>query len=228
MRWVAGFSMSFMPLLLLDLDNTLVDRAAAFREWAEAFNHQRGARPGEIEWLIFSDRDGLEGRAQFSRTIAARFGLDDAERSAVHRDLLLGMVDRMSVDSAVVQALDRARAAGWRTVVVSNGTTDQQTRKLKETGLSDHLDAWVISESAGVAKPEPRIFQMAAEAGGLTLDGAWMIGDSAEADIGGAHRLGLRNIWLSRSRNWPIRSFTPTITAKSCADAIAAAICAEG
>ena len=216
-----------MPLLLLDLDNTLVDRAAAFCEWAEAFYDGRGLRPSEARWLVRSDRDGLEGRAQFSRAIAARFGLNDAERSAVHADLLLGMVDRMHVDSATLQALDRARAAGWKAVVVSNGTAAQQERKLVKTGLSDHLDAWVISENAGVAKPDPRIFQMAAEAVGLTLDGAWMIGDSVEADIGGAHSLGLRTVWLSRDRNWPIRSSTPTMIAQRCVGAIDAVICLD-
>jgi len=214
-----------MPLLLLDLDNTLVDRAAAFREWAEAFTRGHGAQPSEIEWLILSDRDGLEGRAEFSRMIAARFGLGAAETTAVDQDLLLGMVDHMRPDSCVLQALDRARAHGWTAVVVSNGTVAQQERKLEQTGLSDHLDGWVISESAGVAKPDPLIFRMAAEGAGLTLDGAWMIGDSVEADIGGAHRLGLPSVWLSRFRSWPIGSYAPTITAESCLDAIDAVIC---
>jgi FMN phosphatase YigB (HAD superfamily) len=75
----------------------------------------------------------------------------------------------------------------------------------QKTGLSDHLDAWVIWESAGVTNSDPWIFQMAVEAAALLLDGARMIGACAEADIGGAHRLELRGICLSRSRNWPIR-----------------------
>ena len=44
-------------LLLIDLDNTLIDRRAAFKGWALS-------RFGESElpWLISADRDGFETR----------------------------------------------------------------------------------------------------------------------------------------------------------------------
>ena len=50
---------------------------------------------------------------------------------------------------------------------------------------------WVVSEGAGVRKPDPAIFLLAAEQAGQSLDGAWMIGDCAEADIEGARSVGL-------------------------------------
>lgn len=51
-----------------------------------------------------------------------------------------------------------------------------------------------------------------------------MIGDCADADIGGAHRAGLRSIWLHRHRAWTEPDFAPTHIVDTCAQAIAAVV----
>jgi putative hydrolase of the HAD superfamily len=84
--------------------------------------------------------------------------------------------------------------------VVTNGTVEQQDRKLRHTGLDRHVAGWVISEGAGVCKPDPAIFRIAAAQAGQSLHGAWMIGDSPEADMGGARNAGLPGVWLHRDR----------------------------
>jgi putative hydrolase of the HAD superfamily len=81
-------------------------------------------------------------------------------------------------------ALRSAQAAGWVPFVITNGATAQQERKLLLTGLNRLVAGWVVAEEAGVRKPDPRIFQLAAQRAGLSLAGAWMIGDSAVADYG--------------------------------------------
>jgi putative hydrolase of the HAD superfamily len=123
-------------------------------------------------------------------------------------------------DTSVAQALRRARAAGWVPFVVTNGTVAQQERKLRHTGLDSEVAGWVISEGAGVRKPDPRIFRLAAAQAQLPLDGAWMIGDSAEADIGGARNAGLPGVWLRRGRTWPLAGFRAAHTAGTFADAV--------
>ena len=210
-----------MPLLLLDLDNTLVDRAAAFRRWAVSFAAGFGGGTAEADWLVAADRDGLESRERLAELISRRFGLDGARKAGLVAELRRGMVDSIEADPAVPAALDRARAAGWVPVVVTNGTVTQQEAKLHRTGLDRHLAGWVISEGAGIRKPDLRIFQLAAAQAGQDLACAWMIGDSAHADIGGACAAGIASIWLHRGRPWPEVTFAPTRIARTCAQAIA-------
>jgi hypothetical protein len=62
---------------------------------------------------------------------------------------------------------------------------------------------WVISETVGHRKPDPAIFAAAAETAGCSLNGAWMIGDSPQADIGGASAAGISSVWISAGRPWP-------------------------
>jgi FMN phosphatase YigB (HAD superfamily) len=62
----------------------------------------------------------------------------------------------------------------------------------------------IISGEAGVAKPDPAIFALAAEAAGVPLDAAWHVGDSLTSDIAGARnaRVGA-GVWLHRAGTDP-------------------------
>jgi putative hydrolase of the HAD superfamily len=208
-------------LLLLDLDNTLVDRAAAFQRWATGYVGGLGRPSTDIDWLVAEDADGYRSREDVGASVAERFGLDASARSAIVDVLRAGLVEEMSLDPAVASALGRARSAGWTLIAVTNGTVNQQERKIRHLGLDGHLDGWVISEGAGVKKPDERIYQMAAELAGLPLFDAWMVGDHPSADVFGAHRLGVNTCWLRRGRVWSETTYAPTIQADDCASAVA-------
>jgi putative hydrolase of the HAD superfamily len=80
--------------------------------------------------------------------------------------------------------------------------------------LDNTLDGCVVSAIAGVRKPDRRIFETAAELVGepLPSHGAWLVGDSPTADIGGAHLAGLHSIWLTRGRRWSLQHYAPDLT----------------
>ena len=205
-----------MPLLLVDLDNTLIDRTAAFARWAAGFAKTQD----DLYWLIAVDRDGHEDRDRLAAKIAERFGLPD---DAVLADTLrYGLVDNIEVDDAVTVALDDASKAGWTPFVITNGIVPQQERKLRRTGFDQHVAGWVISEGVGLRKPDPGIFREAARRAGQPLDGAWMVGDSGAHDILGAVNAGIDSIWLDRGRSWDILDYRPTRIAPDFAAAIAA------
>ena len=63
-----------MSLLLVDLDNTLIDRAGAFERWAQGFVAARGGDAGDAAWLVAADRDGLEPRERLAGMIASDSG----------------------------------------------------------------------------------------------------------------------------------------------------------
>jgi len=209
-----------VPLLLADLDNTLIDRAGAFSRWAREFAAAHAGSQADARWLVAADRDGLESRERLAAMISGRFGLDGRAKAGLLAELRGGLVRQIIPDAAVTGALRDARAAGWTPFIVTNGTVQQQERKLRHTGLDREVAGWVISEGAGLRKPDPEIFRFAAARAGQPLDGAWMIGDSAEADISGARDAGLPSVWLHRGRPWPLTTFQPGHTADSFPSAV--------
>ncbi|MEV4482425.1 HAD-IA family hydrolase [Micromonospora coxensis] len=203
-----------MPLLLLDLDNTLLDRAGPFRAWGERFLAGIGAPGTDIDWLLSIDADGLTDRWDVADAIRDRYDLRIPSIDLVD-ELRDGVVANTRLDPLVACALRIADDAGWVPVVVTNGSVRQEDAKIRGTGLDRYVADWVISEEAGVSKPNPRIFALAAQRARMSLRGAWVVGDGPEADIGGAAAVGLPSVWLHRGRRWSDARFAPTRTVDS-------------
>ena len=54
----------------------------------------------------------------------------------------------------------------------------------------------MISETEGIKKPDPQIFQRCLARLNVTADKALYIGDSPGSDIAPAHALGMQTIWV--------------------------------
>jgi putative hydrolase of the HAD superfamily len=118
-----------VPLLLLDLDDTLLDRTAAYARWARAFAAELGAGPEVAAWLVELDAGEDAPREDVAAAIAGRFGA--AAGSDLVDRIRRGLVEHIDPDPAVPPALAAARRAGWTPVMVTNGATRQQERKLR-------------------------------------------------------------------------------------------------
>lgn len=209
-----------MPLLMVDLDNTLVDRDAAFRRAVRRFLTTHGLPFEELAWAMAVDEGGYAPRGDVATAMSRRWS-GRVRAEDVGELLRSGGAPFVTLEPETEVALRRAVAAGWTTVVVTNGTVEQQLSKLRVSGLDRIVAGWIVSEALGYRKPEPEIFAAAADAVGRTLGGAWMIGDSAHADIAGARAAGVSSVWLSRERSWPADlAYRPDRIATTFAEAI--------
>ncbi|MDG4826782.1 HAD family hydrolase [Asanoa sp. WMMD1127] len=212
-----------MPLMFLDLDNTVLDRTGAFRSWAERFLDGIGAPSPDLDWLMSVDADGLTDRWDVADQIRDRYRLTTSSVDLVD-EMREGVVANSRLDPLVACALRIADDAGYVPVLVTNGATRQQDTTIRRTGLDRYVADWVISEEVGVSKPNPRIFALAAERVRMRMRGAWVVGDSPEADIGAAAEMGLPSVWLHRGRRWMESRFEPTATAGGLIPAVAAVL----
>ena len=83
--------------------------------------------------------------------------------------------------------------------VITNNIVEEQLDKLQALDLRGLVDVLVISEEAGVAKPDPAIFRIALDRAGCRPEQAVMVGDSWAVDIAGARAAGIRPVWLNRN-----------------------------
>jgi putative hydrolase of the HAD superfamily len=212
-----------VPLLLLNLDNTLLDRAGSLRAWAESYLAHIGAPAEDVDWLLSVDADGLTDPWDLADAIRERYRLRTPAIDLVD-SLREGVLEKVRLDPLVACALRIADDVGWVPVVVTNGAARQQDAKIRRTGLDRFVADWVISEEAGVSKPNPRIFELAARRVRMRLHGAWVVGDCPETDIGGAAAIGLPSVWLHRGRSWVEPRFAPTRSADGVIPAVAAVL----
>jgi len=208
-------------LALFDLDNTLIDRQAAFRRWAEWFADEWGLGPEAVEQLCLLDEDGFASRQEVFTGARQHWRLPDSvdELIAGYR---LSYPSFFVADGSVNQSLDRLRQAGIPVAVVTNGPPSQR-EKIERVGLDRRIDACCISEEVGAAKPSHQIFEAALTRLGLDQGGpthVTMVGDSPLADIGGARDMGFRTIWMSRGRRWDVDGFQPDAAVATVAEAV--------
>jgi HAD superfamily hydrolase (TIGR01549 family) len=209
------------PVALFDLDNTLVDRAATYRRWAQAFATERSLGEDSVEWMCEADDDGFRPRPELFAAVVERFGLKEGVGDLVG-DYWSRYLAAYRPDPAVKDALKRLRGAGWRTGIVTNGPSTQH-EKVARAELTDLVDACCVSGEIGVDKPDPRIFMEALRRCGHEAGGGprpWMVGDAPVPDIGGGKELGLGTIWVHRGRTWELPEYRPEVEVASVPEAV--------
>ena len=201
--------------VLFDLDDTLFDHWACTRA---ALASLRETYPV----LIRVPADVLEREHArlleelHLRVLAGRMTVDDARVERFARLLAFAGQSAGQKDAAGAAAAYRAAYLGhWRPVegaldllhavharaatgVVTNNVAGEQRQKIAACGFGPLLDTVVISEEAGVTKPDPRIFEIALERLGRSEAETVMLGDGWNTDIEGARAAGIRPIWFNR------------------------------
>ncbi|QJU53863.1 HAD-IA family hydrolase [Herbiconiux sp. KACC 21604] len=205
-------------LLLLDLDNTLLDRAGAFALWAERFAAEFALGDGAVAWIVAADRNGHTPRPELAAAIVSHWQLE-LEPAALVERLVYEHVDTIAVYDGVAERLHRLADSGVVLVIVTNGPVEQQSRKIRRTGIDERMLGTVISEAVGVKKPERGIFDAAFELAGGAHPETWMVGDDVVNDMHGGRALGLRTGWVSHGAAWT-ESWRPTVAAETPAEVL--------
>ncbi|MCY3784377.1 MAG: HAD family hydrolase [Chloroflexi bacterium] len=200
--------------VFFDLDGTLLDHDAATRAGALGmFSRYRDRLIGSDEHLLKRWEDLTE--FHFDRYLRGETTLEDQRRgrirglfSLISRELPDAEADRayavysdhydqnLTLFSDVSDTLEALR--GLCLGVITNGGSVHQRRKLAAVGVLDSFTTVVVSEEVGVAKPYPRIFEVACQALGAPPSACVHVGDRLDADAIGARDAGLKGVWLDR------------------------------
>ena len=215
-----------VPIALFDLDNTLFDRAATYRRWANEFVAGAGLGQQEVEWFVAADEDGYTPRLQLWNDARKRYGLSESPESLL-ASYHAACLELFEPDPLVHAALAGLRDAGWRIGVVTNGPIPQQSEKAARLGLLSVVDGFCASGEIGIEKPDPRIFEeairrCAAQPHFAPVRPLWMVGDAPIPDVVGGRSFGLGTIWMHRQRSWdPDHGPAPDHTVASLPEAAA-------
>lgn len=195
---------------LLDLDDTLIDRSAAFRRWLEDLIGRHApafASPeGDLVALLALDDGGRRDRRTFYEALLDRHPVlrqRGLSAEGLQADIVARLPAVVVPDARVVAAVERLRRSGLRLAVVTNGSSSNQRAKLSRSGVEALLDAVVVSGEVGLSKPDPAIFARALDALDVSPTEAVFVGDDPRRDIVGAARAGLQTVWVSHGQAWP-------------------------
>ena len=199
--------------VFFDLDDTLFDHSSsaraglgALRDEFPAFGRRAFEELEQLHSGILETMHArvLTGELTIEAARVARFaamfhecGAADGHAEAAS-DLYRAAYQRAR--RVVPGAVELLAALRGRVVVgiITNNVVAEQLEKLSVLELRPLVDVLVISEEAGVSKPDLRIFHLALARAGCRADQAVMGGDSWRVDVLGAQAAGIRPVWFNR------------------------------
>ena len=209
--------MNVVTAVLFDLDDTLFDHAGCARDAliaVQASHRSFATMPfdslEQAHARLLEELHGevMLGRVPLEQARIERFRrlLEVAGERHLEDRMIAGLASsyrdpyrtaRRSVRGAA--ALLAAIRRHARVGIVSIYLAEEQREKLRACGLDKLVDTLVVSEEAGVSKPDPAIFLLALERLASRPADAVMVGDSWPADVAGARAAGIRAIWFNPS-----------------------------
>ncbi|WP_309086613.1 HAD family hydrolase [Chelativorans sp.] len=202
------------PILVLDLDGTLVDTAP---DLLASLNHclrtvdVPEVAPGEIRRYV-----GSGSRVMIERAFAAHGRpVADGELDALQRLFIehykAGMPGLSKPFPGAIEALSRFRDAGYAAAVCTNKLEGLSRALLRALDIADRFEAISGADTFGHRKPDPRhLLDTIALAGG-DRERAIMIGDS-RTDIDTAKAAGIPVVAVDFGyTDRPVREFEPSV-----------------
>lgn len=215
------------PILLMDLDNTILDfdkqEAAAMNKMLS----ERGVEPTEERLGIFrrinarhwemlengtlTRREVLVGRF---RVFFAELGLPLDAQSAEDSYAQYLCEGHYFIPGA--QELLETLCDECELYIISNGNANVQAARLKSSGIAPYFRDIFISECMGCDKPSIEYFNLCfSRIPGFDRSRALIVGDSLTSDIRGGMNTGVKTCWFNR-KNEPLREgITPDYTISS-------------
>ena len=117
-----------------------------------------------------------------------------------------GVVAAAELIDGAAETVRQVKALGYPLALVADGAVASFKNVLGQHGLFELFDAVAISETLGVEKPDPKMFQHALEQLGIQKNdykNVLMVGNYLARDIAGANALGLTSVWLDWSPRRP-------------------------
>jgi beta-phosphoglucomutase len=180
--------------VIFDVDGVLVDSYDAhMRSWLLM---------GREHGLTITEEQFASTFGQTSREIIKRFwGSDlsreyaealDARKEAIYRDLIR---ERFPAMDGSVELIDALADAGFRLAVGSSGPPENVELTLDCLGRASRFNAVVTGRDVTRGKPDPQVFQIAAERLGLPLERCIVVED-APVGITAARAAGMASVAL--------------------------------
>jgi beta-phosphoglucomutase len=182
--------------VIFDVDGVLVDSYEAhFRSW-QMLAQERGLTMSEEQFVATFGRTSREIIAHLweshAESDSAIAELDD-RKEAHYRDILCENFPAME---GAVELIDALTAAGVRLAVGSSGPPENVALVLEHLGRRSCFGGVVTGTDVQRGKPDPQVFQLAAERLGVAPQRCVVVED-APAGVQAAHAAGMKCVAIA-------------------------------
>jgi putative hydrolase of the HAD superfamily len=176
-----------------------------FLEAYEGINHHY--------WKLFRENKISHRDLRHKRLIktfrAIDFDFDPQKIESISDQYILHLSTFSKLFEGAISLLDGLKSK-YQLHIITNGFEIVQHNKIKNSGLSSYFENVFTAEKVGYKKPNPIIFEYALDHTRVNAQNSLMIGDSLEADVLGAMKIGMQAIHFN-SHNEPHHNHCPMV-----------------
>lgn len=126
------------------------------------------------------------------------YGVTNPEFATELNDVFLSiMPGKTALIDGAWELMEYLEARNYKMYIVTNGFTTVQTEKLASSGLNKFITKMFSSEQIGYNKPKPQIFEWALKSANARKAESLMIGDELVADVSGARKFGIDQVYYN-------------------------------
>ena len=191
--------------ILFDLDDTLFDfpapRAleAALAHYSVTLTPEMLADYQQLNHALWEQYnagliDAQTLKRERFRELAPQSGVEPLVLNQTFFDAILAHSAPLSGVESTLRQLQGKVGMG----IITNGFSDIQHARLRNSGLAECFEFVLVSEELGINKPDPRIFHSAlARMPGVAAQDVLMVGDNPKTDVAGAAGVGIDTCWFN-------------------------------
>jgi putative hydrolase of the HAD superfamily len=169
-------------------------------------------------WKLYREEKVTKPALRYGRLKEAFDAIDVEVEDHVIDKLSVAYIDHLTTFNhlfeGTIDILNYLRTK-YHLHIITNGFEEAQERKMKNANIRDYFKTITNSEMVGVKKPNPKIFNFALESAKARPEESVMIGDSLEADIEGAHNIGMETIHFDYRNLNNVNGFKRVTTLRS-------------
>lgn len=187
--------------VLFDFDGTLLNRDASIVSFIPDQYRRLGRFLRHIpeqayaERFIELDQRGYVWKDKVYAQLIQEFEIKHATMEFLLEDYLTHFQFHCVPFDGLQEMLGGLKEQGIKLGIISNGKGRFQMDTIEALGIKGHFDIILISESEGLRKPDPRIFERAM--GGLAVKPvqSLFVGDHLLTDVAAAKKAGMIAVW---------------------------------
>ncbi|NDW18095.1 noncanonical pyrimidine nucleotidase, YjjG family [Dysgonomonas sp. 216] len=222
--------------IFLDLDDTLIDTSSnnyealteIFTEYGfdndyETFDDfYEVFKPYNLSlWKLYEqnriNKEDLKSR-RFYEPFKHIEKISQKRALEINNDFMFRSSSKRRLIDGAIELLEALKPK-FKIIMLSNGFEEVQYKKLEMAGLEGYFDKVILSDQAGVNKPNPLIFEFALSESNASKEKTVMIGDNWISDITGARNSGIDQMWYAPNE-YNKTDFEPTYVIKELSEAI--------
>lgn len=131
---------------------------------------------------------------------ALNYSISDDLINKISEDYIAYLPNHNHLFEGTIEVLEYLKEK-YELHIITNGFEEIQNLKMQKSGIDKYFKEIITSESVGVKKPNPKVFEFALKKTNAIPQDSIMIGDSYEADIKGALNFGMTAIYFTHNKN---------------------------